>query len=118
MDISPLELVKKSIKILDAKKADELVAIEVTNVTILADYFIICSASSTTQLKALADELEFKLKEEGITPLRTEGQKDAGWIILDYGAVIMHIFYREQREFYDLERLWADGVKMDISGLI
>lgn len=118
MDFTPMELVKKAIKILDAKKADEIVVIEVTNVTIIADYFIICSANSSTQLKSLYEELEFKLKGQDIIPLRVEGNREGGWIVLDYGSVIVHIFSKDQREFYDLERLWADGVKVDISDIV
>ena len=118
MNKAPLDILKSALTVLDRKKADEIVAIEVTNVTIIADYFLICSANSSTQLKALYEELEFKLKEQGITPIHIEGSREGGWIVLDYGSVIVHIFEREQRDFYDLERLWADGVKMDISGLI
>ncbi|MBQ1334637.1 MAG: ribosome silencing factor [Clostridia bacterium] len=118
MNTAPLDILKSALTVLDRKKADEIVAIEVTNVTIIADYFLICSANSSTQLKALYEELEFKLKEQGITPIHIEGSREGGWIVLDYGSVIVHIFEREQRDFYDLERLWADGVKMDISGLI
>jgi ribosome-associated protein len=118
MNTAPLDILKRALTVLDRKKADEIVAIEVTNVTIIADYFLICSANSSTQLKALYEELEFKLKEQGITPIHIEGSREGGWIVLDYGSVIVHIFEREQRDFYDLERLWADGVKMDISGLI
>ena len=118
MGFTPIELAKNAIKILDMKKADEIVAIEVTNVTIIADYFIICSANSSTQLKALYEELEFKLKEQGTVPLRVEGNREGGWIVLDYGSVIIHIFSKDQREFYDLERLWADGIKMDISDIL
>ncbi|MBR2742711.1 MAG: ribosome silencing factor [Clostridia bacterium] len=118
MNTAPLDILKCALTVLDAKKADEIVALEVTNVTIIADYFLICSANSSTQLKALYEELEFKLKEQGITPIHIEGSREGGWIVLDYGSVIVHIFEREQRDFYDLERLWADGEKMDISGLI
>jgi len=118
MNITPKELLESAVKILDTKKADEIVAIEITNVTIIADYFLICSANNSTQLNSLYDELEFKLKEQGITPIRTDGDKEGGWIVLDYGSLIVHIFMREQRDFYDLERLWADGEKMDISALL
>ncbi|MBQ3378533.1 MAG: ribosome silencing factor [Clostridia bacterium] len=118
MSTAPLDILKCALNVLEAKKADEIVAIEVTNVTIIADYFLICSANSSTQLKALYEELEFKLKQQDIVPIHIEGSREGGWIVLDYGSVIVHIFEREQRDFYDLERLWADGEKMDISGLI
>lgn len=77
--------------------------------SVLADYFLIADASNTTLVNALADELEEKLAEKGQTPLRTEGRQSASWIIMDYGGVVIHIFYRETRQFFNLERLWADG---------
>ena len=118
MKYTPLELMQKTVQILDKKKADEIVAIEVTNVTVIADYFVICSATSTTRIKTLSEEVEHKLKEEGIEPLRIEGYREGNWIVLDYGCMIVHIFHKEMRDFYDLERLWADGLKVDISALI
>lgn len=94
---------------LDAKKAWDLKAIDIGGVSILADYFLLASGTSTTQVKALADELEEKLSAQSIEPLRIEGAQTASWIIMDYGEVVVHIFTRETREFFNLERLWADG---------
>lgn len=118
MNKSPKEIMSEIVKILDDKKADDITVIGVTNVTIIADYFVICSATSTTKLKALSQEVEHKLKEQGIEPLRSEGFREGNWIVIDYGSVIVHIFYKEMRDFYDLERLWADGEKVDISSLL
>ena len=92
-------------------------AIDISSVSTLADYFLLCSGTSTTQVKALADELELKLSEQGILPRRIEGASSATWIILDYGDLVIHVFHRETRQFYNLERLWADGVPIDLKDL-
>lgn len=103
------ELVKNTVKILDSKKAEELVAIRVKDLTILAEYFIIANGTSNTQVKMLADEVEYQLGEMGIKPYKVEGYQSGNWIVLDYIDVVVHIFLTETREFYSLERLWADG---------
>lgn len=107
-----------AVKILGNKKAEDVTAIDIAGVSVLADYFLICSGTSSTQVKALAEELEDKLAQLGVTPRRTEGAQTASWIILDYGDVVMHIFHRETRQFYNLERLWADGKTIDITALL
>lgn len=112
------EMLETIIKILDKKKAEDIKAIGIKDLTILADYFIIANGGSTTQTKALADEVEFQLSELGIKPTRTEGYSGSTWIILDYSDIVVHIFYRETREFYSLERLWSDGEQLDISDII
>ncbi len=94
---------------LDNKKARDVKAIDIHELTTIADYFIICSGTSTTHIKTLADEVEFILKEKGILPLRREGYNSARWILMDYGDIIVHVFHEEDREFYNLERLWQDG---------
>ncbi len=103
------------IKTLDAKKAEDIQAIKISDLTIIADYFIIANGTSTTQTRALADEVEFKMKQQGAEPLRIEGERNANWIIIDYGDVVVHVFYKETREHYNLERLWADGEHIDVS---
>lgn len=113
-----LELTKLAVQILDKKKADKIDVIKVSDVTILGDYFVIASASNTTHVKALADELEFELKKSGRIPERVEGYQSANWIILDYQDVIVHIFYEETRHYYNLEKLWADGVQVDVDELL
>lgn len=104
-----LELAKLAAKALDDKKGQEIKLLRVTNVTVLADYFVIASGTSNTHVGALADEVDFKLGETGIQPNRVEGAKGKSWILLDYGTVVVHVFYPETREFYALERLWADA---------
>lgn len=111
-DIQELEIV---VKALSEKKAEKLTALKVEDITSLANYFVIAGASSTTQAKALADYVEFKLGEKDIKPKNIEGTGAAGWIVLDYIDVVVHIFTEEQRDFYRLENLWADGKIVDIS---
>ncbi|MCL1823234.1 MAG: ribosome silencing factor [Oscillospiraceae bacterium] len=103
------ELLKIAVNALSSKKAKNMEIIKVGDLTVVADYFLIASGSSSTQVKALADEVEHKLSEKGDAPKRTEGYKGANWIVLDYIDVVVHIFHQETREFYDLERLWQDG---------
>lgn len=109
VELTAMELLTEAAKILDSKKATDIMAINIENVSVLSRYFLLASGTSTTQVSALADELDMKLSEKGISPLRVEGAQSAMWIILDYGEVMVHIFHRETRVFYNLERLWADG---------
>ena len=111
------ELTRRIAKTLDDKKALDIEALHVTNLTILADYFIIATGTSSTHVKSLADEVEHVLELKGVRPGHIEG-KSTMWILLDYGTVIVHIFNGESRAFYDLERLWKDSEKMDVAELI
>jgi ribosome-associated protein len=117
-NISQQEVLKTAIKALDSKKAEDIQLIGIRDLTIVADYFIIANGTSNTQTKALADEVEFKLKELGIEPQHVEGYSGANWIVLDYADVVIHVFYKETREFYNLEKLWRDGEFKDISEYI
>lgn len=94
--------------ILSNKKAQDILIIHVSDKTIISDYFVIASASSSTHVTTLAQEVEFKMGEAGIKPLRMEGVQEGRWIVIDYGDVLVHIFHNEEREFYQLERLWVD----------
>jgi ribosome-associated protein len=114
--MTPRELTEKVVKILDKKKAVDIKAIEVSEQTIVADYFVIASGTSNTHTKSLAEDVEYELEQEGIKG-RVEGRA-TGWILLDYGTVIVHVFDRESREYYNLERLWSDANILDISGLL
>lgn len=104
------EMVEKAVSILEDKKARDIDTIDITDITILTDYFVICSGTSTTHIKSLADELDFKMAEAGYKHLHKEGYNSARWILLDYGDLVVHIFHEEDRKFYNLERLWRDGV--------
>lgn len=107
-----------AVKALDSRKAKNITAIKVEDLTILANYFIIASATSTTQVKALADEVEYQLGEKGVKPKSIEGYQSQTWIVLDYYDIIVHVFLEETRDFYQLERLWADGIPVDISDIV
>ena len=100
-----LKIIEIAVKALDSKKAKDIDAIKIGDLTIIADYFLIASGTSSTQVKALADEVEFKLSEAGVEPDHIEGRA-TGWILLDYGSVVVHVFHEETRHFYDLERHW------------
>ncbi len=97
-------------EVLTDKKAKDVRNIDIREVTVIADYFVICSGTSTTHIKALADEVEEKMKEINVELLRKEGYNSARWILLDFNSVVVHVFHEEDREFYNLERLWSDGV--------
>ena len=103
------------VKALDSKTAEDIQAIKIGDLTIIADYFIIADGTSNIHTKALAEEVEFKMTQLGIEPSRTEGYQGQTWIVLDYGDVVVHVFYKETRDHYNLERLWSDGTSVDIS---
>ena len=88
------------------------------DITILADYFILCTATSTTQIRTLADLCEETVEKLGEELHHREGERESGWVLLDFSTVVVHIFLPEQREFYKLDRLWQDGETVDISGLL
>ncbi len=107
------------VRILDNKKALNIQAIQVGEVTVLADCFIIASTTNPTHVKALADEVEFQLKEKfHVVPNHMEGYQAADWIVMDYGDVVVHIFHEKAREYYSLEKLWSDGTPMDVASLL
>lgn len=107
-----------AVKALDSKKAEKITALKIADLTILANYFVIASATSTTQVKALADAVEYHLEQAGVHPKSVEGIQSRNWIVLDYIDVIVHVFTEEARDFYQLEHLWADGEKIDISEML
>ena len=111
-------LVREIAKVLDEKKAMDIVAIKTEEVTIVSDYFVIASGTSNTHVKALADEIEYEIKQRlDVAPEHIEGRA-TGWILIDYGTVIVHVFQHEDRNYYNLERLWADASVMDLSDII
>ncbi|MBO5164374.1 MAG: ribosome silencing factor [Ruminococcus sp.] len=110
-----LELI---IKTLDSKRGEDIQAIKIADLTILADYFVIVNGTSNTHARTLADEVEFQLSQRGIEPQRRESDTGNTWIILDYGDIIVHVFYKDTRSFYKLEGLWADGERLDIGSLL
>ena len=113
--LSPIEIAEFAITALDSKKARDITLLRTRDVTILADYFVICTATSTTHLKTLTDEVEKILKDNGEYPLRREGRRNGGWLLLDFACVVVHLFLKDTRDFYSLERLWSDAENIDIS---
>ena len=106
-------------KALDSKKGLDIKVMEVTHLTSLADYFVICTGGSNTQINALCDAVEEKLMvEANEQPLHREGHRGGIWVLLDYGCVVVHVFNNEAREFYSLERLWSDGTSLDLTDIL
>ena len=111
------EILKIAANALNKKKAREMSAIKVDDLTVLCEYFLICTATSSTHVRALADEVEDTLKEAGVMPHHIEG-RTSGWIALDYGSVIVHVFSRNEREFYALDKMWADAPAVDLEEIL
>lgn len=109
-----LDTVKKIVKALDDKKANDIQVMKTQELTIVADYFVIATANSNTHVRALADEVEYQLEEVGIKADHIEGRA-TGWLLLEYQGVVVHIFLEESRNYYNLERLWEDATKIDVS---
>lgn len=95
-------------------KAIDLVILDVKNLSSFTDYFVISSGNSDRQVQAIASHIEEKLEKQGLRPLGIEGKREGRWILLDYGDIVIHVFYHPIREFYDLERLWSDAPKVDL----
>ncbi len=112
------ELALAAAKALDSKKGFDIRVLETGHLTTLADYFVLCTASSTTQVKALCDVCEEQLKALGEEPHHVEGHRGGSWILLDFSSVVIHVFMDETRKFYDLERLWSDAAPVDLSGVL
>ena len=115
---NPEALATYIVKVLDSKKAKDIKLLHVEKQIIIADYFVICSGGSNTQINALCDEVEKQLDMLGEKPLHREGYRGGTWVLLDYGCVAVHVFNEEAREFYSLERLWSDGAELDLSGVL
>lgn len=111
------ELMKNIVATLDNKKATDIKSLEITELTSVADYFVIATGTSGTHIRALADEVQDALTKQGVEPKSVEG-KSTGWILLDYGTVVVHVFTPDQRELYSLEHLWGDAKEVDISSIV
>ncbi|MBS7359752.1 MAG: ribosome silencing factor [Oscillospiraceae bacterium] len=112
-----LDVVKKVVKALDDKKARDIEVLKIDNLTIVGDYFVIATANSNTHVRSLADEVEYQLEEAGIPATLHEG-KATGWVLLEFKGVIVHIFLEETRNYYNLEKLWEDAERIDISEFV
>lgn len=103
------EMTKLAYEALEDKKSEDIRVIEIGNISVIADYFIIANGNSSSQVDAMVDAVEEALSKNGYEPKRVEGVRSSGWILMDYGDVVIHIFSKEDRLFYDLERIWRDG---------
>lgn len=108
-------MVKTAYAALSDKKGEDITIIDIRSVSVMADYFIIASGLNANQVQAMVDNVDKELGKEGCTCRQVEGYRSANWILMDYGDIIIHVFDRENRLFYDLERIWRDGKTMDIS---
>lgn len=103
--------------VLDAKKARDIKVLKVHDQTVIADYFVICTGNSSTQVKSLGGEVEYRLGLRGVDPTHFEGRDNNSWVVLDYSSVIVHIFSRESRDFYKLEKLYGDAEEIKFVGI-
>ncbi len=113
-DASPRELADAIVKILDAKKARDIRLLKLKDGNDLTDYFVLCSGTATTQIKGYAGELEYRLGEAGVHPYHIDGYETGMWVAMDYAHVIVHIFHKNERDFYKLEKLWNEAEEIPL----
>ncbi len=111
--MTALDRAKEVAQLIDSKKGDDVRVLHIGTLTSIGDYFVVATGGSTTQVKALADAVDERLSAQGLQPRRVEGYNSASWILMDYNDVIIHIFLKETREFYALERLWGDAPEVE-----
>ena len=116
--LSAKEVAARAAKVLDAKMGEDIRLIGITDISTLADFFLICTATSSTHVKTLCDYAEYTLEQLGEQMLSREGHRGNSWELLDYGSIVVHVFTEEARKFYDLERLWADAETVDIRDIV
>lgn len=116
--IEPKALCRLAVQSLDKHKAVDIRVIRITELSSIADYFIIAEGTSSTQVRSLTDYVEEELKGQGIEPSHTEGYGGSSWVLLDYGCVVVHVFQKEARDYYNLEHLWKDGTPVPLEELI
>jgi ribosome-associated protein len=109
------DALKIAVNAADDKKANDLVALDISGIASFASYFLLCTGDSSRQMQAIADEVEKRLKAGGIRPAHIEGYRNSEWILMDYMGLVVHIFSKTARAYYDLERLWRDGKRLDLS---
>ena len=109
------KIAEEAVRIAEDKKGKEIILLDLKGVSIIADYFIVCSGESSVHMRSIAQEVEKSFKERGIKLFNPQSLRNSGWILLDFGTVVIHIFSKEAREFYQLERLWADASKIIIT---
>ena len=107
--ITPRTLALLAAEVCDEKKAKDIIVLDVRKITTISDYFIVCSTSNERQARAIAEGMRMRMKELGRREMGVEGMEDARWVLQDFGDIVLHIFHESQREFYDIEGLWADA---------
>ena len=112
------DALKIALKAADDKKGHDLMALDISQIASFASYFLLCTGDSSRQMQAIADEVELRLRERGIRPSHVEGYRNAEWILMDYTDLVVHIFSKSARAYYDLERLWRDGKRLDVDSLL
>ncbi len=117
-ELSPREIAEIAVKALDSKRAKDLKLLYVEEQTTLADYYVLATGNSNTQIRALSGEVEDKLAEAGVTVGHIEGHGNGSWVLMDYGCVAVHVFSREARDFYNLDKLWSDSEQIDIAPIV
>ena len=110
-----MDILKIAAGAADDKKAHDLTALDISAIASFADWFLICTGDSSRQIQAISDEIEMRLKESGIRPDHIEGYRNAEWIVMDYSDLIVHIFSKTARAYYNLERLWRDAVPVELN---
>lgn len=115
---TPKEVALTAARALDSKKGLDLKLLEITDLSVIADYFLICTGSSNTHVKTLCDAVEEAMDAIGEPALRREGHRSGTWVLLDYGCLVVHVFTNETRKFYDLERLWSDATPVPLSEIV
>jgi len=113
-----IDALKIAVSAADDKKAHDLVALDISGIAAFANYFLLCTGDSSRQMQAIADEVEKRLKASGIRPSHIEGYQNSEWILMDYIDLVVHIFSKTARAYYDLERLWRDGKTLDTDKLL
>ncbi len=112
------DVLKIAVKAVDDKKASDLVVLDISSIASFANHFLLCSGDSSRQIQAISDEVEEKLRRQGLRPAHIEGYRNAEWILMDYIDLVVHIFSKRARAYYDLERLWRDGKRLDVEKLL
>ena len=109
-----LDMAKIAYEALDEKKGEAIKVIDISQISVVADYFVITNGTSDSQVKALVENVQEKLARAGYHPKQTEGNRSGTWVLLDYGDIIVHVFDKENRAFYNLERIWSDGTEVEM----
>lgn len=109
-----LDMAKIAYEALDEKKGEAIKVIDISQISVVADYFVITNGTSDSQVKALVENVQEKLARAGYHPKQTEGNRSGTWVLLDYGDIIVHVFDKENRSFYNLERIWSDGTEVEM----